>query len=112
MTNFIATISQNEIAKFCQRWKIRELALFGSALRDDFGPDSDLDILVTFNTDAEWGLLDHVQMQQELQTLLKRSVDLVSRRALERSHNWLRRQEILNTARLVFPEREVVHASG
>jgi len=102
----------DEIVQFCQRWKIRELALFGSALRDDFGPDSDLDFLVTFATDADWGLFDHVQMQQELQTVLQRSVDLVSKRALECSQNWLRRQEILNTARPLFPESEVGHATG
>jgi predicted nucleotidyltransferase len=59
MSNFVVTIPMDEITKFCQRWKIRELALFGSALRDDFSPDSDLDILVTFDADAEWGLFDH-----------------------------------------------------
>jgi hypothetical protein len=92
----------DEIAKFCRRWKIRELALFGSALRDDFRPDSDLDILVTFAEDAEWSLFDHIQMQHELQAALRRSIDLISRRAVERSQNWLRRQEILNTARVLF----------
>jgi predicted nucleotidyltransferase len=96
----------DKIAKFCQRWKIRELALFGSALRDDFGPDSDLDILVTFDADAEWGLFDHIKMQQELQALLQRNVDLISKRALARSQNWLRRQEILNTAQVLFSEQE------
>jgi hypothetical protein len=94
----------NEIDNFCHRWKIVELALFGSALRDDFGPDSDLDILVTFDADAEWGLFDHAKMQQELQALLKRRIDLVSKRALERSENWIRRHEILKTARVLFPE--------
>ncbi len=112
MSNFAATIPMNEIEEFCRRWKIRELALFGSALGDDFGPDSDLDILVTFAADAEWGLLDHVQMQQELQTLLQRSVDLISKRAVERSPNWLRRQEILNTAYILFSEQEATHATG
>jgi len=58
----------DELTRFCQRWKIRELALFGSALRDDFGPDSDVDILVDFDKDADWSLLNHIQMQQELQT--------------------------------------------
>ncbi len=110
MSNFVATIPMNKIAKFCQHWKIRELALFGSALRDDFSPDSDLDLLVTFATDAEWGLFDHVQMQQELQTLLQRSVDLISKRALERSQNWLRRQEILNTAQVLFSEQAAVES--
>jgi predicted nucleotidyltransferase len=112
MSNLIATIPGDEIAKFCRRWKIRELALFGSALRDDFGPDSDVDILVTFAGNAEWGLLDHVQMQYELQALLRRNVDLVSKRAVKRSQNWLRRQEILDTAQVLFPTKEVIHATG
>jgi hypothetical protein len=111
MNNLVTTIPMDEIAKFCRRWKIRELALFGSALRDDFGPDSDLDILVTFATDADWGMLDHVQMQQELQALLQRNVDFISKRALERSRNWLRRQEILNTAQVLFSEQEAIHAT-
>ncbi len=106
-----STIPIDEIGKFCHRWNIRELALFGSALRDDFGPDSDLDILVTFAADADWGLLDHVQMQQELQTLLQRNVDLISKRALDRSSNWLRRQEILNAAQILFSEKEEIHAT-
>ena len=104
-------IPLNEIAGFCRRWRIQELALFGSALRDDFHPASDVDLLVTFAPDAEWGLLDHVQMEQELQALLERDVDLVSRRALERSQNWLRRQEILGSARTLFSEQGAVHTS-
>ncbi len=114
MNNFVTAIPLplNEIAEFCQRWQIRELALFGSALRDDFGPDSDVDILVTFAPEAEWGLFEHVKMQQELQTLLQRGVDLISKRALERSQNWLRRQEILNTAQSLFPEQEAIYAAG
>lgn len=92
------------IADFCQRWKVLELAVFGSALRADFNPDSDIDLLVSFAPDADWSLLNHVQMQQELQALFNREVDLISRRALERSPNWLRRQEILGTARIIFPQ--------
>ena len=59
-------LPQTEILEFCSRWRIAELALFGSALRDDFGPDSDLDMLVTFSPEANWGLLDHSLMKQEL----------------------------------------------
>jgi len=110
MNRLIATIPQNEIGKFCRRWQIRELAIFGSALRDDFRPDSDVDIIVTFAAGAQWGLLSHVQMQQELSKLLGRNVDLISKRGLEHSQNWLRRQEILNTARVFFSQPEVVHA--
>jgi predicted nucleotidyltransferase len=95
-------LSQIEISEFCRRWQITELALFGSVLRDDFGPDSDLDVLVTFSSDAEWGLLDHYRMNRELITLLGREVDLLTRSAVEQSRNWLRRHEILSTAQVVY----------
>jgi predicted nucleotidyltransferase len=94
--------SQKQIASFCRRWKIREFALFGSALREDFSPQSDVDILVSFAPGAEWSLLDHVRMEQELEALLGRPVDLFSRQAVERSHNWIRRREILDTAEVVY----------
>ncbi len=112
MSTLLTTVPTSELAWFCQRWRIRELALFGSAVRDDFGPDSDVDVLVTFAAEANWGLLEHVQMQQELQALFKRKVDLVSRRALERSHNRLLRDEILSTAETFFPQRKAAYATG
>ncbi|MFQ5805893.1 MAG: nucleotidyltransferase family protein [Phycisphaerae bacterium] len=96
------TVDAELIAEFCRRRKVTELALFGSALRDDLGPDSDVDLLVTFAPDADWSLLDHVQMQQELAALLGRPVDLVSRRAIERSSNPLRRREILSNTRSLY----------
>jgi len=86
------------LENFCRRWKIQELSVFGSALRDDFGPDSDLDLLVSFAPDADWSLLDHVAMEEELSGALQRKVDLVSRRAVERSSNWIRRKAILESA--------------
>lgn len=86
---------------FCARWRISELSLFGSALRADFGPESDIDLLVSFEPEAGWSLLDHSRMQQELAELLGRSVDLVSRRAVERSANTVRRRSILDTARVI-----------
>lgn len=95
-------LPKSQIADFCQQWHIRELALFGSVLRDDFSPDSDLDILVTFAPEANWSLLDHLRMEQELAVLLNRKIDLFSRRAVEQSHNWIRRMEILNTAEVVY----------
>jgi predicted nucleotidyltransferase len=98
-------ISQAQLAAFCRHWRIRELAFFGSVLRDDFGPASDLDVLVTFVPDADWGLLDHVRMEQELTELFGRPIDLLSKRAVEQSHNWVRRQEILNTAEVVYAAR-------
>jgi hypothetical protein len=90
-------IDREKIVEFCQRWKITEFALFGSVLRDDFRPDSDVDVLVTFAPDAEWSLFDHVDMEEELSAILGRKVDLVSRRAIERSTNWIRRKAILST---------------
>jgi predicted nucleotidyltransferase len=95
-------LPQAELSAFCRRWRISELSLFGSVLRDDFGSDSDLDVLVTFSPDADWGLLDHYHMQQELVTLLGRDVDLLTRRAVEQSRNWLRRRAILSTAQVVY----------
>jgi predicted nucleotidyltransferase len=91
-----------EIEDFCRRWKIIELSVFGSILRQDFRPDSDVDLLVRFAPDAHWSLFDHSRMERELATLLGREVDLVSRSAVERSPNWIRREEILRTARTLY----------
>jgi predicted nucleotidyltransferase len=95
-------VSREQIDAFCRRWHIGELAFFGSVLRDDFGRDSDVDVLVTFAPEADWSLFDHLRMEQELVELLGRKVDLFSKRAVERSHNRLRRQEILNTAEVIY----------
>jgi uncharacterized protein len=92
----------DEMVEFCRRWKIVELSLFGSALREDFRPDSDVDLLVRFAPDARWSLFDHAQMEIELVSLLGREVDLLSRSAVERSANWIRREEILGTARQLY----------
>ena len=100
-----------EIATFCQRWGITELALFGSVLRDDFDLDSDIDVLVDFAADANWGLLDHIQMQLDLEELLERRVDLISKRALQRSPNWLRREAILNSAEVIYAGGDVQYAA-
>lgn len=93
------------LAAFCERWQIRELALFGSVLHEPWGPDSDVDLLVTFEPEADWSLLDHIQMEEELSVLLGRPVDLVTRRAIERSDNWIRRHAILDTAEVVYAAR-------
>ena len=109
---FIEFIPQKEIRRFCRRWKVRELAVFGSALRADFKPESDVDVLVSFDGSAQWGLFDHVQMRLELEDIFKRKVDLVTRRALEQSRNGLLRDNILNTARAIFADNETVYAEG
>lgn len=96
------TLPKNQVAEFCRRWLISELAFFGSVLCGDFDSSSDLDILVKFDSAANWGLLDHARMEQELSELLGRKIDLFNKRAVEQNHNWIRRQEILNTAEIVY----------
>jgi len=95
----------DQIAEFCGRWKIRELALFGSFLRDDFQPESDIDFLYTFCHTVGWTLFDLVTMEQELEELLGRPVDLVDRKSIEASENWIRRKAILGTAERIYVAR-------
>jgi hypothetical protein len=97
-------IPTERLDEFCRRWKIAELRVFGSALREDFRPDSDLDLLVRFAPEADWSLLDHVTMD-ELSGIVGRKVDLVSQRASERSSNWIRRKAILESAEPYFASR-------
>lgn len=99
-------IDEEKIADFCGRSKITETALFGAVLRHDFSLDSDVDLLVTFGSDAHWGIFDIIGMEEELSQLLERKVDLVSRRAIERSPNWIRRKAILTGARSLSMSRD------
>jgi predicted nucleotidyltransferase len=103
-------IPAKKIAAFCKRWEVVEFALFGSAVREGFSPQSDVDALVTFAPHSDWGLFDHFHMKQELKELFGREVDLVTRRALEQSRNALLRSEILGTAKLLYSEHKSVHA--
>jgi uncharacterized protein len=91
------TVPLEAVKEFCQRWQVTEFALFGSVLRDDFGPDSDVDVLVAFSPDAKHSLFDLVRMEDELRTIFGRRVDLVTRRAVERTANEWRRQSILGS---------------
>lgn len=91
-------IDQAKLASFCARWHVQELDLFGSVLRDDFGPDSDVDILVVYVPGAKITLFDEAIMEEELQALFGRPVDLLSRRAVEESPNDIRRLAILKSA--------------
>ena len=90
------------IAELCDRWQITEFALFGSVLRDDFRPDSDIDVLVSFAPTAQRGLTETLQIRDELEALFGRPVDLLVKAAIERSDNWLRRQNILNAAKVIY----------
>jgi len=97
-------VSLEQLAEFCQRWQVAELALFGSVLRDDFDADSDIDILVSFTPNHPWGL-EFIQMREELSALLKRPVDLLTRQSIVSSHNILRRQAILDSAEVIYAAR-------
>lgn len=94
-------LPKDAIANFCKRWKIDELYLFGSILRDDFRKDSDVDVLVTFAPDNSWGW-EIVSMKDELEEILSRKVDFLTKKSIEESDNWIRRKEILSTARLFY----------
>ena len=95
-------VTMSAIEAFCDRWQVRELALFGSVLRDDFGPDSDIDVLIRFKSERTPGLFGIAGMQRELAELLARRVDLVHRAAIEESRTYIRRKAILETARVVY----------
>jgi predicted nucleotidyltransferase len=90
------------IIAFCQRWQITEFALFGSVLRDDFRPDSDIDVLVTFAPDSHWRFSDELKMEEEIEAIFGREVDLVDRRSIEQSRNYIRRKTILKSARTIY----------
>jgi predicted nucleotidyltransferase len=96
------SVPREAIEAFCTRWRIRELAIFGSALRDDFRPDSDIDVLVDFEPDAFWGFTHLLEMTRELEHIFGRTVDLVDRRVLERDRNYIRRNHILRHQERVY----------
>jgi predicted nucleotidyltransferase len=92
-------IDPDKIDAFCRKWKIAEFALFGSVLREDFRPASDVDILVSFQPDADWSLYDWVDMIEELKQLFGRNVDLLEKTGLR---NPFRRHEILTTREVIY----------
>jgi predicted nucleotidyltransferase len=92
------------LADFCRRWKIERLEVFGSSLTNDFRPDSDVDFLYTAATDSRWGW-DIVDLRDELSALVNRPVHLVSRHAIERSSNDIKRRLILDGAQVVYARR-------
>lgn len=96
------TVDMDAIEALCRKWHIAEFAFFGSVVRDDFRPDSDIDVLATFAPDAHWSLFDHVTMQDELAELFGRKVDFISRRGIENSRNYLRRKAILDSAEVIY----------
>ena len=99
MSTIQVAVPQKEIIAFCLRWKVTELALFGSVLRDDFTPASDVDVLVNFAPDTQISLFDMAQMQIELQAIFQRPVDILEKDGLR---NPYRKREILSTAQVVY----------
>ena len=97
--NVKVPIDHVAITDLCRRWRVTELSLFGSVLRDDFRPDSDLDVLVTFAADAPWSLLDLVTMRERLRQIFGREVHLVEQAGLR---NPFRRQAILSHREVIF----------
>lgn len=97
-------VPYSRIEEFCRKWNIIELSLFGSALREDFRPESDIDVLVTFAPEKEVNLSDLLNMEDELKQIFGREVDLVQRKSIERSENYIRRKHILNSLEVVYKQ--------
>jgi uncharacterized protein len=95
-------VSSTTLADFCRRWYITEMSFFGSVLRDDFRPESDVDLLVSFAPEFRRGLVETLEIQSQLQQLLGREVDLIVKKALERSENIPRRDRIFSSAQVVY----------
>jgi predicted nucleotidyltransferase len=95
-------VPMENIVVFCRKWKVRRMWLFGSVLREDFGPESDVDVMVEFAPEAMWSLLDLVGAEQEMSVIMGRQVDLIERQCVEQSANWIRRRHILENARTLY----------
>jgi Predicted nucleotidyltransferases len=98
MAHIAIDYDKEKLREFCRRWKVTELSLFGSVVREDFGPESDVDVLVTLAVDVPWSLSSWLAMQRELEELFQRRVDLVERDAVEHSDNRFRKRAILSSA--------------
>ena len=90
------------VTEFCRKWNIQALWLFGSALSGNAGPESDVDVMARFAPQVKMSLLDLIHSENELSDLLGKPVDLVLREDIERSKNWIRRNEIINSARQIY----------
>jgi predicted nucleotidyltransferase len=95
-------VPDEAIEAFCRKWKITQLEAFGSVLRNDFRPDSDIDLLVTFEPNSRTTLFDLVSMEAEMATLLGRPVDMITRKGIEQSKNYIRRKAILGSAQPLY----------
>ena len=99
-------LKPEKLEQICQQWQIKELALFGSVLREDFNPQSDIDVLVSFAESAKITFFDLDTIEQQLSQLFNRPVDVVTKRAIEKSHNWIRKKNILDNAQIIYEQRQ------
>jgi hypothetical protein len=104
MNLYKSIFNRKDIISISKKWKIKELAVFGSVLRDDFTQDSDIDILIQFEANTHYSLFDLVDLKDELEQALGRSVDLVEKSSIT---NPFRKDEILRTAKIIFPSRKL-----
>lgn len=95
-------ISAQDIEHFCKKWNVREFYLFGSSVQGEFHPESDVDVMVSFAPQANYSLLDLVDMEEELKELFGRRVDIVEKQAIEKSENYIRRNSILNSCKILY----------
>lgn len=102
MTINTLNIQDERLKEICKRYLIKELAIFGSALKEDFNDSSDVDLLYTFQDTANHSLFDVVKIKEEFEKLFGRSVDLLSRRAIERSRNEFRKKAILANTKIIY----------
>lgn len=101
MTN-LNNIPQDKLDSFCRKWSVQELSLFGSILTENFTGSSDVDILISFLPTANWTLFDHVDMKEDLRQIFGRRIDLVTKKAIEKSNNQIRKRSILDSAKRVY----------
>ncbi len=106
MIRALDELPNKEIARLCEKYSVEELSVFGSFLRDDFCETSDVDFLVKFvNDDCGVWMHKPLELEQELSLLLGRNVEVVSRIGIEQSRNWIRRKNILESARVIYESR-------
>ena len=105
LPNFLAIeLPQKKIIEFCQRWNIEQFYLFGSVLRKDFNSQSDIDVMIEFVPNHSWGL-EIIDMNEELEDIFNRPVDLLTKNSVENSENWIRRRNILSSAILIYERK-------
>ena len=102
MTITAIQLPMEKITEFCHKWQVTEFALFGSVLREDFQPNSDIDVMVQFHPNAHPTFRTLDQMEEELKTIFHRDVDLITRQGIETSRNYLRRHEILSSTQVIY----------